>query len=75
MTTLPPVPQHMLDKVTIAESGTLYHRDVYGDWHRLMYNNANDKYTWFSLGGGSVVPSLLERIYDLERRSEFEVNT
>jgi hypothetical protein len=75
MTTRPPVPQEILDQTTIAESGTHYHRDVYGDWHRLMYHNTDDEWFWFSLGGGSVVPSLLERIYDLEHRSEFEVNT
>jgi hypothetical protein len=40
-----------------------------------MHTNAYDEYHWFALGHGSVIPGLLERIYDLEHRSEFEVNT
>jgi hypothetical protein len=76
MTTRPPVPQEMLDNTTLIESGTHFHRDVYGDWHRLHYHHVAGKYYWFSIGGaGSIVPDLLERIYQLEHGSDFEVNT
>lgn len=76
MTTRPPIPQIILDETTIEQDECRYRRNEYGDWFRLMYVGPYDSYLWYEIGNkGSVLPALLERIYQLESKNEFEVNT